>query len=182
MRTAPVTRLPGSASWLCFAAPHSPWPRPFAPRAPQQPRPPCSLASALLRAGPTSPSGSSSATASGLPDNVPATTDGDGDGDLPVPEQKASAHARVYDDAGPACVLRYRHRAVLPSVGRKTSAPRTCLMPLNTSPAHSPVNAAPRPSRPVRRSLGAGAARYAFTPGGLPPPTSRRSPGTPSLT
>ena len=49
------------------AAPHSPWPRPFAPRAPQQPRPPCSLASALLRAGPTSPSGSSSATASGLP-------------------------------------------------------------------------------------------------------------------
>src|SRR5271166_6363020 len=43
-------------------------------------------------------------------DNVPATTDGDGDGDLPVPEQKASAHARVYDDAGPACVLRYRRR------------------------------------------------------------------------
>jgi DNA invertase Pin-like site-specific DNA recombinase len=50
----------------------------------------------------------SSATASGLPDNVPATTGGDRDGDLPVPVQKASAHARVYDDAGPACVLRYR--------------------------------------------------------------------------
>ena len=49
-----------------------------------------------------------SATASGLPDNLPATTGGDGDGDLPVPVQKASAHARVYDDAGPACVLRYR--------------------------------------------------------------------------
>ena len=63
-----------------------------------------------LRAGPTSPSGSSSATASGLPDNVPSATDGDSDEDLPVPEQKASAHARVYDDAGPACVLRYRHR------------------------------------------------------------------------
>src|SRR6202795_1573976 len=47
---------------------------------------------------------------SGLPDNVPATTGGDGDGDLPVPVQKASAHARVYDDAGSACVLRYRHR------------------------------------------------------------------------
>src|SRR5215813_10706768 len=68
----------------------------------------CSLASSLLRAGPTSPSLSSSATASGLPDHVPATTGGDGDGDLPVPVQKASAHARVYDDAGPACVLRYR--------------------------------------------------------------------------
>src|ERR1035438_1445540 len=52
---------------------------------------------------------SSSATASGLPDNVPATTGGDSDGDLPVPVQKASAHARVYDDAGSACVLRYRH-------------------------------------------------------------------------
>src|SRR5882672_6822171 len=44
------------------------------------------------------------------PNNVPATTGGDGDGDLPVPVQKASAHARVYDDAGSACVSRYRHR------------------------------------------------------------------------
>src|SRR5271170_6532218 len=94
----------------CFAVPHSPWSRPFAPRTPPQPRPLCSLASLLLRAGPTSPSRSSSATASGLPDNVPATTGGDGDGDLPVPVQKASAHARVYDDAGSAYVLRYRHR------------------------------------------------------------------------
>ena len=39
-----------------------------------------------------------------------ASTDRDGDGDLPVPEQRASAHARVYDDARPACVSRYRHR------------------------------------------------------------------------
>jgi hypothetical protein len=109
-RPARVTRLPGSASGPCFAAPHSPWPRPFATRAPQRPRPLCSLASSLLRAGPTSPSRSSSTTASGLFDNVPATTGGDGDRDLPVPVQKASAHARVYDDAGSACVSRYRHR------------------------------------------------------------------------
>lgn len=34
---------------------------------------------------------------------------GDGDGDLPVPERKASAHARVYNDAGSARLLRYRH-------------------------------------------------------------------------
>src|SRR5215471_18808625 len=60
--------------------------------------------------GPTSPSLSSSATASGLPVNIPATTGGDGDGDLPVPVQKASAHARVYDDAGSAYVSRSRHR------------------------------------------------------------------------
>jgi hypothetical protein len=53
--------------------------------------------------------------------------------------------------------------AVLPSVGRKTSAPRTCLTPLNTSPAPSPVNASRLPSRAARASLGAGAVRYAFT-------------------
>src|SRR5271166_2498546 len=53
--------------------------------------------------------------------------------------------------------------AVLPSGGRKTSAPRTCLTPLTTSPAPSPVNASRLPSRAARASLGAGAVRYAFT-------------------
>ena len=53
--------------------------------------------------------------------------------------------------------------AVLPSVGRKTSAPRTCLTPLNTSPAPSPVNASRLTSRAARASLGAGAVRYSFT-------------------
>jgi hypothetical protein len=53
----------------------------------------------FLATSSTSPH-SSSATASGLPDNVPATTGGDADRDLPVPAQKASAHATVYDDAG----------------------------------------------------------------------------------
>ena len=53
--------------------------------------------------------------------------------------------------------------AVLPSVGRKTSAPRTCLTPLNTSPAPSPVNASRLPSRTTRASLGAGTVRYSFT-------------------
>ena len=90
---APVTRLPGSASGPCFAVPHSPWPCPFAPRAPPQPRLLCSLASLQFRAGPTSPSPSSSATSSGLPDAVPATAGGDSDGDFPVPRWKTSAHA-----------------------------------------------------------------------------------------
>src|SRR4029450_393958 len=53
--------------------------------------------------------------------------------------------------------------AGLPSVGRNTSAPRTCLTPLNTSPAPSPVNASRLPSRTSRASLGAGAIRYTFT-------------------
>src|SRR6516162_7764231 len=57
------------------------------------------LATSLPRAGPTSPSHSLSATASGLPDNVPATTGGDSDGDLPVPVQKASAHAKWAQEA-----------------------------------------------------------------------------------
>jgi hypothetical protein len=51
--------------------------------------------------------------------------------------------------------------AVLPSVGRKTSTPRTCLTPLNTSPAPSPVNASRLPSRTARAALGA--VRYTFT-------------------
>ena len=48
MRACACDRLPGSASGPCFAVPHSPWPRPFAPRAPLQPRLLCSLASLLL--------------------------------------------------------------------------------------------------------------------------------------
>src|SRR5208337_3348519 len=63
-----------------------------------------------------------------------------------------------------------------------TSAPRTCLTPLNTSPAPSPVNASRLPSRTTRASLGAGAVRYSFTVtdfhrlpfAGLPAHPSRR--------
>jgi hypothetical protein len=56
-----------------------------------------------------------SATASGLPDAVPATTGGDSDGDLPVPRWKASAHARVCDDAGLVRISRSRHDASIAS-------------------------------------------------------------------
>jgi hypothetical protein len=66
--------------------------------------------------------------------------------------------------------------AVLPSVGRKTSAPRTCLTPLNTSPAPSPVNASRLPSRTARASLGAGAVRYSFTVTDFHHPPLARSP------
>src|SRR6202034_1881111 len=68
--------------------------------------------------------------------------------------------------------------AVLPSVGRKTSAPRTCLTPLNTSPAPSPVNASRLPSRTTRASLGASGSLLLHRDG-LPPSTSCRSPGAP---
>jgi hypothetical protein len=113
------------------------------------------------RAGPTSPSHSSSATASGLPDNVPATTGGDSDGLFPVPVQMASAHARVFDHAGSACVLRHLPCCLLwdgkhqhPELILRRSIPR--LRP-------PPVNASRPPSRASRASLGAGAVRYSFT-------------------
>jgi hypothetical protein len=97
--------------------------------------------------------------------NVPATTGGDGDGDLPVPLQKASGHARVYDDAGSACVSRYQHRPCCllwdgkhrhPELVLRRSIPRPRLTP-------SPVNASRPPSRTARASLGAGTVRYTFT-------------------
>jgi hypothetical protein len=95
-----------------------------------------------------------SATAPGLPETVPATAGGDGDGDLPVPVQKTSAHARVYDDAGSAGVSRKRRRSCCLLLVRKTSAPRICLSPLNTSPTHSPVNASLTASRLPAHDLG----------------------------
>ena len=66
--------------------------------------------------------------------------------------------------------------------------PRTCLTPLHTSPAHSPVNASRLPSRATRASLGAGAVRYTFTvadfhclpPAGLPAHPSTHDPYLPS--
>jgi hypothetical protein len=120
-------------------------------------------AALLPRAGPTSPPRSSSATASGLPDNIPATTGGDSDGDLPVPVQKGFCACQGLRRRGASMCLALSTHAVLPSVGRKTSAPRTCLTPLNTSPALSPVNASRLPLRTSRASLGAGVVRYPFT-------------------
>jgi hypothetical protein len=69
------------------------------------------------------------------------------DGDLPVPVQKAYVHARVYDDAGSTGISRMRRPPYGLLLVQKTSAPRTWLTPLNTSPAHPPVNASRHPSR-----------------------------------
>src|SRR4029077_7483183 len=145
---------------------------------PQRSRPLCSLASSLLRASPTSPSHSSSATASGLPDNVPAPTGGDGDGDLPVPVQKASAHARVYDDAGSACVSRYRHRPYCLLWDENISTPNlsyaaqylACAFPCERFTSALADN--PRITRGRYGSL-------LLHRDGLPPSTFCRSPGAP---
>jgi hypothetical protein len=87
----------------------------------------------------------------------------DGDGDLPVPAQKVFCACQGLRRRGVGMFLAISTPAVLPSVGRKTSAPRTCLTPLNTSPAPSPVNASRLPSRTTRASLGAGTVRYSLT-------------------
>jgi hypothetical protein len=88
---------------------------------------------------PTSPSHSSSATASGLPDNVPAATGGDC-WRSPGSRAKGFCACQGLRRRGVGMCLAISTPAVLLSVGRKTSAPRTCLTPLNTSPAPSPVN------------------------------------------
>jgi hypothetical protein len=62
-----------------------------------------------------------------------------------------------------ACQGLRRRGVGMPSVGRRTSAPRTCLTPLNTSPTPSPMNASRLPSRAARASLGDSAVRYSFT-------------------
>jgi hypothetical protein len=107
----------------------------------------------LLWASPTSPP-RSSATAPGLPDEIPATAGGHSDGDLPVPAPKACEHARVYDDAGSAGVSRKRRLPCCLLPVQRTSAPRTWLTPLNTWPAHSPVNASLAASRLHAHDLG----------------------------
>jgi hypothetical protein len=98
---------PGSASGPCFADPHSPWPRPFAPQTPQRPRPPCSPAS------PTSGESDFSMVLIGGYGSQPSRQSPSHDwrgryGDLPVPAQKAYVHARVYDDAGSTSISRMR--------------------------------------------------------------------------
>jgi hypothetical protein len=99
-------------------------------------------------------------------------------GDLPVPEQKDSAHARFYDDAGSASVSRYRrtpcrllkdggHRH--PEVGfrRSMAGLRTPLSTLRIDPRG--------PLRMTRGRCGS----LNLHRKGLAPSTSCRSPGAP---
>ena len=79
---------------------------------------------------------------------------GESDGDLPVPVQKACEHARVYDDAGSVGLSRKRRLPCCLLSVQRTSAPRTWLTPLNTWPAHSPVNASLAASRLHAHDLG----------------------------
>ena len=159
-----------TASRLCVRTelcrdPHSPWPRPFAPRAPQQPRPPCSLASALLTGRVRL---LHRAHCRLRPPAFPATSRPRRTGTAMKISRflraKGFCACQGLRRRGASMCLAISTPAVLPSVGRKTSAPRTCLTPLNTSPALLPCErfTAP-PSRAARASLRAGAVRYAFT-------------------
>ena len=95
--------MSGPEPRACFALPHSPWSPPFAPPAPQRPQAALFAGFIATMAGSdfsrpciigfgSSPSrcGPSAQTATGR-----------SAGDLPVPVQRACAHARVCDHAGP---------------------------------------------------------------------------------
>ena len=99
--------------------------------------------------------------------------------DIPVPEQKASAHARVYDDAGPTYVSRSRHGSYCllqdgkhrrPEAGfRRSMAGLRCpLSTLRFAPHGSP--------RMTRGQCGS----LRLHRRGLSPHTSCRSPGAPA--
>ncbi len=118
---APVTREPGTVPGACFAGSHSPRPPPLAPPAPQRIAPPCSSASQLLWRSSDSPCpciiGYGSSPSRCGPDRQRAAGR---TWDLPVPAQGASAHASVYDHAGPSGRSRYRaHPCCLPSAERR---------------------------------------------------------------
>ena len=102
----------------------------------------------------------------------------DCDGDLPVPRWKASAHARVCDDAGPARISRSRHgpsRLLLdgkhqrPELVLRRSIPslRTPLSTLRLQPHDR--------TRMTRGRCGS----LRLHRNGLAPSTFRRSPGAP---
>jgi hypothetical protein len=86
-----------------------PWPPRFAPPAPWQIAPRCSSASQLPWRSRTSHARASSATVPHLPaaDHGPLLPAGQ-TRDLPVPVQRASAHARFHDRAGPGWCSRWR--------------------------------------------------------------------------
>ena len=90
-------------------------------------------------------------------------------GDLPVPVQRACAHARFSDHAGPS----------KRSATQTASAPGTgFLSRLNGWPARPPADASPTPSRTPRTARGRCGSPLLHR-GGLAPPAPRRSPGTP---
>ena len=80
--------------------------------------------------------------------------------DLPVPVRKASAHARVFDHAGPGGGLAVSSSSVLPSALTNASAPSVILFTrLNGWPVHAPADASPASSR--RPTHGSGSMRFA---------------------
>ena len=82
---------------------------------------------------------------------------------IPVPRRKASAHARVYDDAGPARISRSRQGPSRLLLDGKHQRPELVLRRSIPGLTHSPINASLAASRPHAHELGAGVARYAFT-------------------
>ena len=108
--------MPGA----CFAGSHSPRPPPLAPPAPQRIAPPCSSASQLLWRSRLPMSVHHRLRLLAFPMRASRQRAGGRTWGLPVPAQRASAHARVSDHAGPSGRSRYRaHPCCLPSAERR---------------------------------------------------------------
>jgi len=100
------------------------------------------------------------------------------DQDLPVPRRKASAHARVYDDAGLPRVSRFRHLPSCLLLDVKHQRPELVLRRSIPS-LRTPLSTLRlRPHDRTRMTRGrCGSLRLHRD--GLPPSTFRRSPGAP---
>ncbi len=166
---APVTRLPGTEPGTCYAVPHSLWPPPLAPPAPQRIAPRCSPASQLLRRGLTSHARASSATAPHLPDA------GLGGRFVHRPNVRPPRFRRgpfvrdVFFDHGRASVPRITGPHMLPSTLLTGSASAVLwLSRLNSTP-HTIAVYASHPPSPATTQHSLPGARY-----GLPGPVSHR--------
>src|SRR6266704_3011663 len=166
---APVTRLPGTEPGTCYAVPHSLWPPPLAPPAPQRIALPCSPASQLLRRGLTSHARASSATAPHLPDA------GLGGRRVHRPNVRPPRFRRlpfvrdVFFDHGRASVPRIAGPHMLPSTLLTGSASAVLwLSRLNSTP-HTIAVYASHPPSPATTQHSLPGARY-----GLPGPVSHR--------
>ena len=108
----------------------------------------------------------------------PGTTAGDSDGDLPVPRWKASAHARVCDDAGLVRISQSRHapfRLLLDGKHRRPELVLRRSIPSLRTPL-STLRLQPHGHTRITRGR-CGLLRLHRN--GLAPSTFRRSPGAP---
>ncbi len=149
-------RWSGTVSGARFARPCPPWPSSFPPRPPQPASPrPCSSASQVLRACPTSPVRASSALSYALPNAARRAVRGEQTGELPRPALESSARARGLGPRRVQRCLAITASPVLLSASRNSvDTPVVLISRLKTLPRRAPVNASPGRCRLERMTRG----------------------------